>query len=153
MKKIFSLFFLILLLLSTFLSVSSLDNKVRAEALPKDFKEEAVTIYFFDDRLCPVCRDAKNFIEKTSLEYKNLDLIIHPITDTKKLKEVATSHGVLDYRVMSPTIFIGENFFQFRDFTSRQEQMIIDAIDGKKVDNKCCVTKIPFLNIELDISN
>lgn len=153
MKKFFSIIFLALILLSSFSNISQGNSTLSEQALLEETEIEKITIYFFDDRLCSVCKDAKAFIEQIVPEYPNLDLIIYPITDTNKLKEVATKHDVLDYRIMSPTIFIGENFFQFRDFTSRQEQMILDAISGKKVDGKCCVTKLPFLNIELDMTN
>ncbi len=115
--------------------------------------KEEVAIHFFDDRLCPVCRDAKNFIEDLKSDYPEIDLIIYPISDTKKLEEIAKEHRVEDYRVMAPTIFIGDNFFQFRDFTSRNEEMIVQAIQGEKVDGDCCLTRIPILNIEVDIGD
>jgi glutaredoxin len=114
--------------------------------------EEKLTIYLFDDRLCPVCRDTKNFIEDILGDYPEVELKIYPISDTQKLSEIAKEHGIKDYGIMAPSIFIGDNFFQFRDFTSRNERMIINAIEGEIVEEDCCIIKIPFLNIEIDIS-
>lgn len=115
--------------------------------------DEKLIIYLFDDRLCPVCRDAKDFIESILGDYPKAELRIYPISDTKKLTEIAQEYGVEDYGIMAPTIFIDDNFFQFRDFTSRNEKMIINAIEGEIVEGDCCIIKIPFLNIEIDISN
>lgn len=114
---------------------------------------EKVVIHFFDDRLCPVCRDTKEFIQSVVGDYPQVELNIHPISDMDKLHEIAEEFGVEDYGIMAPTIFIGDNFFQFRDFTSRHEEMIISAIEGELVEDDCCVITIPFLNIEIDISN
>lgn len=115
--------------------------------------DEKVIIHFFDDRLCSVCRDAKEFIQSIEQDYPQVDLRIYPISDTEKLRQTAKEHGVEDYNIMAPTIFIGGNFFQFRDFTSRHEEMIVKAIEGEVVQDDCCVIKIPFLNIEIDIRN
>ncbi len=114
---------------------------------------DQVTVYFFDDRLCPVCRDTKNFLESVKNDYPDLEVIYHSITDTTALRQIADKHGLEDYSIMAPTLFIGENFFQFRDFTGREERMIISAIEGELVEEDCCLVKIPFLNIELDIAD
>jgi len=142
MKKIF--FIVSFLVIGLFLSSSF------AQAENFD-SEETVVIHFFDDRLCPVCRDAKNFIQSIEQDYPQVDLRIYPISDTGKLHEIAREYGVEDYGIMAPSIFIGENFFQFINFTSRHEEMIIRAIEGEIVEEDCCVIKIPFLNIEIDI--
>ncbi len=118
-----------------------------------NIKDHEATIHFFDDRLCPVCRDTKEFIESILEEYPQVEFNIYPISNTAKLAEVAREHGVDDYRVMAPSIFIGDNFFQFNHFTSREEEMIIGAIEGELVEKDCCIINIPFLNIEIDISN
>jgi len=114
--------------------------------------EEKMIIHFFDDRLCPTCRSAKSFIESIIDEYPEVEVIIYPIKDTQKFHEVAQDHGVKKYRIMAPTIFIGENFFQFRDFTSREEEMIVRAFRGEIVETKdCCLVTIPIINIEISI--
>ena len=115
--------------------------------------EEKIIIHFFDDRLCPVCRDAKAFIEEIKDDYPQLELIIYPISDTRKLSQIAEEHGKDDYGIMAPSIFVNDNFFQFNHFTSREQGMLISAIEGEIVEDGCCIINIPFLNIEVDISN
>ncbi len=113
----------------------------------------SVTIHFFDDRLCPVCSSAKEFTQLLVEEYDGeIDLHIYPITDTQEFHRIAEEYGVEDYNIMAPTIFIGDNFFQFRDFTSRHEEMITEAVEGKIVEDDCCVVTIPLINKEIDIS-
>ncbi len=116
-------------------------------------EKEKIVIHFFDDRLCPVCRDTKNFIGSILGDYPEVELRTYPISDTKKLSQIAEEQGVEDYGIMAPSIFINDNFFQFNHFTSREEQMIISAIEGEIVERDCCIIKIPFLNLEVDISN
>ncbi len=135
--------FLKILLLTVF--IFSLFSYVQAE--------EEVVINFFDDRLCPVCHNAKVFIQELQETYPEIELNIYSISNTQRLKEVATEHGQEDYRIMAPTITVNGNFFQFRDFTSREQKMLIQAIEGEEVEDDCCIINIPFLNIEIDISN
>jgi thiol-disulfide isomerase/thioredoxin len=120
--------------------------------------EEKVTIHFFDDRLCPVCKNAKEFVQGLKEEYPQIELYIHNVSDTEKLRQTAEEYGVNDYGIMAPTLFIGNpsagesiNFFQFRDFTSQHQEMIIRAVEGEMVEEDCCIIKIPLLNLEVDI--
>jgi glutaredoxin len=138
MTKFFKIFSISIVLLFSFLGFSN--------------AEEEVIINFFDDRLCPVCASAKNFIQEIQSDYPEIQLNIYSITNTKKLAEVVQEHNIEGYRIMAPTIFINDVFFQFRDFTSREEKMIIQAIKGEKIERDCCIFRIPFLNIEVDIS-
>lgn len=155
MKKFFLVAFFLLLPFSFnvsfqenfFVNAASIKEEVKTEKA----EEEKITIYFFDDRLCPVCKSAKTFIESILEDYPQVNLEVYPILDIEKLNEVAKKHNVEEVRVMSPTIFIGDNFFQFRDFSSHHEDLIIRAVEGELVENDCCVVKIPFLNIEVDI--
>jgi len=116
-------------------------------------EEEKIIVHFFEDRMCPVCRDQKDFLEKIKEDYPQIELKVYSITDTEKLHQMAKEKGITDYGIMAPTTFIGDNFFQFRDFTSRHEDMIIRALEGEIVDEDCCIVKIPFLNIEVDIGD
>ena len=145
-KKLFFTLFFILISFFNF----GLNNVLAEEA--KTEKEE-LTIYFFDDRLCPVCSDAKKFIENEVNKRPELNLEVYPISNTKKLKEIADRFEIEDYYLMAPTIFIGESFLQFTNFSSRQEEIVISAIEGKKVEDDCCVTRVPLLNFEVDMSN
>jgi hypothetical protein len=118
--------------------------------------EEKVIIDFFDDRLCPVCRETKFFIQEIAENDPQIELNIYPISDTEKLYQKIEEHGIENYNIMSPTIFIEKgssfNFFQFRDFTSRQEGMLLQALAGEETEDDCCMIKIPFINLEVDIS-
>ncbi len=114
-------------------------------------KEEELIIHYFDDRLCSVCKSTKDFLTEKVKDYDGVELIIYPISDTEKLSEIADIHGVSDYRIMAPTIFIGDNFFQLRDFTTREEEDLVKAIEGEVVDRDCCLINIPFFNVEVDI--
>jgi hypothetical protein len=119
--------------------------------------EEKVIIDFFDDRLCPVCRETKLFVQEIAENDPQIELNIYPISDTEKLYQKIEEHGIENYNIMSPTIFIEKgssfNFFQFRDFTSRQEESLIKAIQGEVVEEDCCMIKIPFLGVEIDIGD
>lgn len=142
-KKIYTLLLVALIASSFFL----LPSITKAE----DSENGKVEVYFFEDRLCPVCKQQKDFMLEIQDEYPEMDLKIYSISDTEKLREVAQEYGVKDYGIMAPTTFIEENFFQFRDFTSTHEQMIRDALEGELVEDDCCVVNIPFLNIEVNI--
>ncbi len=115
-------------------------------------EEEKINVYFFEDRLCAVCKQQKDFMESIKDDYPQMELIIYPISDFDKLEEIAALHGVEDPVIMAPTTFIGENYFQFSYFTDSHKQQIIDALEGKIVDEDCCIVNIPILNIEINIS-
>ncbi len=114
--------------------------------------EEKITVYFFEDRLCSVCRDQKEFMESIKDDYPQMELKIYSISDFEKLEEVAAMHGVEDPDIMAPTTFIGDNYFQFSYFTEDHKDRIIRALEGEIVDEDCCMVRIPILNIDVDIS-
>jgi len=144
MKKVFIIFIVVFLLFSPFF-------EARGDVLEE--REEELTIHFFDDRLCPVCRDAKSFVEELAEKEENVNLEIYPISDNiEKIRKMAEKKGIEDYSLMAPTIFIGDNLFQFSYFTSRHEEMIERAVEGEIVEEDCCIINIPFFNIEIDIS-
>ncbi len=155
MKKKFFLALVSLFIL--FASFFSIERMVYASQGVSLDEEELVTVTFFDDRLCPVCAKAKDFASEIATNYPQVELTIYPINETEKLKRTASHHGIDDFRIMAPTVFVenhttGEvNFFQFRDFTSRQESAFVRAINGEVVEGDCCMTTIPLLNIEVDI--
>jgi len=146
-KKLFTIFFLFLF--SFFLFVPS----VFAENNQEIKEESKITVYFFEDRLCPVCRDQKNFMESLKENYPQMTLIIYPISDVSKFEEIAKMHGVNNPLIMSPTTFIGDNFFQFSSFGDREKQKIIDALEGEIVERDIYMIRIPLLNIIVDISD
>ena len=123
---------------------------VSSQALAvEEVSEELVIIHFFNDRLSPVCQETKNFIESMLEDYPQAELRIYPIHEVERLHQMAKDHGVEDYRTMAPTIFIGENFFQFRDFTSREQEMVLKAIEGETLKEPLIVSVIGSeINIE-----
>ncbi len=143
LKKIYILF------LAFFLTSSLLflPNFAKAE----DHSDEEIVVHFFEDRLCPVCKKQKDFMLEIQDEYPEMELKIYSISDTDKLREIAAEYGVEEYGIMAPTTFMGDNFFQFRDFTSTHKQMIRDALEGELVEDDCCVVTIPVINIEVNI--
>ncbi len=125
---------------------------VSAQEDIEETEEEKITVYFFEDRLCPVCRDQKEFMEEIKDDYPQMELKIYPISDFDKLQEIAAMHGVEDPAIMAPTTFIGDNYFQFSHFTEDHKQRIIRALEGELVDEDCCMVRVPLLNIDVDIS-
>jgi len=115
-------------------------------------EEEKVTVYFFEDRLCSVCKAQKDFMLEIQEDYPQMELVIYQISDFDKLEEVAEMHGVENPAIMAPTTFIGDNYFQFSHFGEAHKKQIIDALEGEIVDNDCCIVRIPILNIDVDIS-
>jgi hypothetical protein len=115
-------------------------------------EEEEINIHFFEDRLCTTCKAQKEFMESIKSNYPQLEINIYSITETEKLKELANYYEVENYKIMAPTSFVNGVFFQFTDFTERQEKMVIDAIEGKYIEEKENIIKIPFINKEVDIS-
>lgn len=142
MNKFYRLFFL------SFIFFFLFSPFVSAETL----EEEKITVYFFEDRLCAVCKSQKDFMLEIQDDYPQMELIIYQISDFDKLEEIARMHGVENPRIMAPTTFIGDNYFQFSHFTENHKQQIIDALKGETVDKDCCIVRIPILNIDIDIS-
>ncbi len=144
-KKVMKLLFFTFLLLISFVPFVFGEEIIENEGV--------IDVYFFEDRLCSVCKEQKNFMEEIKVDYPQMNLIIYPITDFDKLEEIAAMYGVEDPKIMAPTTFIGENYFQFSHFTEDHKQRIIKALEGEIVDKECCMVRIPILNIDVDISN
>ncbi len=126
---------------------------VFSESAVDGIDNEKTVIYFFDDRLCHVCRDAKEFIQSIKEDNPQIELNIYPISDLQKLSEVAEMYSVENYRVMSPTIFIEGKLFQLNHFTPREMEMIVSAIEGSFIEDSGSIINIPFLNKEIDIGS
>ncbi len=138
------------LLFFTFLLLISFAPFVFGEEIIEN--EGVIDVYFFDDRLCSVCKEQRSFMEEIKVDYPQMNLIIYPITDFDKLEEIAAMHGVDDPRIMAPTTFIGENYFQFAYFTEKEKHQIIGALEGETVDEECYMVRIPIINLDVDIS-
>ena len=100
------------------------------EAQAEYLQEGTTTIYFFDDRFCSVCQEAKSFLISVLDDYDNFEIEIISITETARIQEVATKAGIEEYRIMSPMIFIGNKLFQFNYFGQSQEEILISVLEG-----------------------
>ncbi len=110
-----------------------------------------VEIHFFDDRLCGVCKETKEFIQELQSLYPEINLQIHSISDTKKLNELLDEFQIEDYSIMSPTIFINSQLFQFYNFTETTKETIINAIEGITSEKDSFLIRIPLTKIEVSI--
>ncbi len=145
MFKFIKIFFLLFVLFFSINNVLAIENTNN---------QEEILIYFFTDPLCRDCKNAEEFIREQKNDYPQINLEIYSISDTKKLDEIATKYQIEDYqRGMAPTIFINGNLLQIGSFTSNSKKEIMGAIEGELVEVDCCIQKIPFTNIEIDMSN
>lgn len=145
-----ALFVLTALATTTTLAWAEIQAESQADT---PIETQTVVVHFFEDRLCPVCQDQKDFMLGLVDQYPHLEIKIYPISDTQTLRSLAQERGVESYRIMSPTTFIGPNFFQFYEFTFRHEQMIIDAIEGEVVEKTQDTFRVPIFDIEFTPNN
>ena len=118
------------------------------------FSEETTTVYFFDDRWCSVCQDAKAFVISIIDDYPDLELEIHSITDTGRIRQVADEAGIEEYRMMAPMIFVGDKLLQFNYFGERQKEVIVGVFEGKSPDfNDGYVFSLPFTDREITVGD
>ena len=116
-------------------------------------EEEVETVYFFDDKLCPVCQDTKSFLYSIIDDYPNLEIELQSITDKKRIDEVATLQGVEDYRIMAPMIFIEGQLIQFNEFGPRQEEILIKVLEGEtlNLEGDKYTFSVPFTDYEINV--
>ncbi len=119
--------------------------------------EKEVTIYFFEDRWCEVCRKVKYFFEEIKDDYEGLEIITYPISDRELLDEVGEMHGVESPDMMAPTIFIHSNdkdyHLQFIQFSEEEEKDLIAAIEGRDIVSDCCIFTVPLIGLKVDTSD
>ncbi|MGM0482767.1 MAG: hypothetical protein ACQEP6_02800 [Patescibacteria group bacterium] len=134
-------------------SVQAETDNGQVENTDKEISEskEKKTVYFFDDRFCPVCQDAGEFVESVIDDYPQLELKKESITNTELVEEVASGAGIEDYRMMAPMIFINDQLLQFNSFGSRQEEMIRDAFEGERVEEDIYTYPLPFTDREITV--
>ena len=118
------------------------------------------TIHFFEVRGCPDCARQKEFLEEVILdEYPNVEIIEYSIMDSKnqeKFHQMMEEKGIKEYRLMTPTTFIGENVFQ--NFYEEDKELIKRAIEGENVQNEIYevrgknIVKAPFIG-EIDLGD
>lgn len=116
-------------------------------------EDELVTVYFFDDKLCPDCQDTKSYLYSVIDEYPNLKIELNSITDKERIEEVATLEGVDDYRIMAPMIFLGGELIQFNEFGSRQKETLKKALDREtlNLEKAKYIFSVPFTKYEVNV--
>ncbi len=111
--------------------------------------ESPETIHFFEDSRCPDCARQKEYMENVLLEeYPDLEVEVYEISERENqelLKEMMEERGVEDYRLMVPTTFIGENYFQ--GFYEEDRELMKRALEGENVmmEQRACYVEIPFI--------
>ncbi len=119
--------------------------------------EQEITVYIFEDRLCPVCKSAKDFIKEIKDDYENIEVIVYPISNRDLLDKVGEMHGVESPEMMAPTIFIHSNdknyYLQFIQFSEEEKRKLITAIKGGTVEGDCCIFRIPIIGLKIDTSD
>ncbi len=119
--------------------------------------EERVTIYFFEDRQCRICKEVKDFIEEIKYDYENIEVVTYPISDRELLDEVGKMYGVDSPDMAAPTIFIDSNdkqyHFHFYQFSKEEKNKLITAIEGGDIKDDCCIFTVPLIGLKIDTSD
>jgi glutaredoxin/cytochrome c biogenesis protein CcdA len=110
-------------------------------------------IHLFEQRGCPDCARAKEFIEnEIKPNYPNVEITIYSIMDSSNQEifhEMMKERGIEDYTLIVPTIFIGDNYFQ--NFFEADKELIERAIKGEDVQKEIyavrgdAVVSVPFI--------
>lgn len=94
-----------------------------------------VTIHFFEQRGCPDCARAKEFLDDyIREEYPDVNIVSYSIMESENQKtfhEMMEERDVDDYRTQVPVIFIGDNYFQL--FYEADKELLRRAIEGEDV--------------------
>jgi glutaredoxin len=122
--------------------------------------EEKITIHFFEQRGCPDCGRQKEFLEKTiKEEYPHIEIKEYSIAkaeNQEKLHQMMDERKIKDYKLVVPTTFIGENYFQ--GFYEEDKELIIKAIKGENIQRELenirgkQIIRIPFIG-EVELGN
>lgn len=116
-------------------------------------------IHFFEQRGCPDCDRQKEFMEEyIKPKYPDLEIIIYSVMiseNQEKFHQMMEERGVEDYKLIVPTTFIGDNYFQ--NFYEKDKELIIRAINGENVQEEILIVReegiinIPFIG-EFEVS-
>ncbi len=129
----------------------TLESTATIEQTTSEQTEDVVELHYFDDPLCSVCAQQKEYMEQLEQEYDNLVISKYDISDTARFRALAEERGITDYRIMAPSTFIGNELLQFSSFGEREEQALIAAIEGKTTESTS-VLRLPIINREIDMS-
>lgn len=124
------------------------------------FQGEGVVIHLFEQRGCPDCGRAKQFLEDViKQEYPLVQIQEYSILQSENqdlFRDMMKQQGIEEYRIMVPVLFIGNNTFQ--DFLDADKTLIKRAIEGENVQQEIDISRgervvtIPFIG-RLNISD
>lgn len=119
MSKIFKPVFVVLLVFSTFLSISSTkqinaqENQTVEDSASTNEIIDLPEINFFYSETCPHCNDQKEFHKDLLEKYPNLIINSYDISKRETsdiLKDFANNYGAQQYTGLVPLTFIGNSF-------------------------------------------
>lgn len=114
-------------------------------------EESEIVVHYFDDPLCSVCAQQKEYMEELTKERSNLRVYTYSISDTDTFHRLANEHGVSDYRIMAPSSFIHGELLQFSNFGEHEKQTLVRAIEGEEMADESTL-HLPFLGTKIDTS-
>lgn len=124
------------------------------------FQGDTVVIHLFEQRGCPDCGRAKQFLDEViRQEYPLVHIQEYPIMRIENqdlFHEMMAQQGIEDYQIMVPVLFIGNNTFQ--NFLEEDKTLIKRAIEGENVQQEIDAARgkqivtIPFVG-RVDLSN
>lgn len=110
-------------------------------------------IHFFEQRGCPDCARMKAFLEnEIKIAYPDVKIKTYSIMiveNQERFHQMMKDRGVKDYKLIVPTMFIGDNYFQ--NFYEDDKELIIRAIEKQNVQNEILkirekqIINIPFI--------
>ena len=147
MKKTTMFFFIIILLLATTTQVLAQTTQI-------------TEIHLFEQRGCPDCARAKDFLEtEIKPNYPDVEIIIYSIMESanqQRFHEMMAERNVDDYNIIVPTIFIGNNNFQ--NFFEGDKELIERALQGEDVQRDIqavrgeAIVRVPLIG-DVNVSN
>ena len=144
MKKILSILLLSILIILT-----------TTQVLAQPIQE----IHFFEQRGCPDCARAKEFLEEEIKPNYEVEIKTYSIMSSENQQlfhEMMAEREIEDYNLIVPTIFIGNNYFQ--NFFEGDKELIKRAIQGENVQQEIqtvrgeAIIRIPIIG-DVNVTN
>lgn len=111
---------------------------------------EVITLHYFEDPLCSVCAQQKEFMQSLERQRDDIEVITYSIQDTDTFRAFASERGIEEYRIMSPSTFVRDKLLQFNEFGEREEQQLVNAIDGVKDESRAGYSfTIPLIGVTI----
>lgn len=120
------------------------------DQVDSDQDAAVVELHYFDDPLCSVCSQQKDFMEQLEQEYDNVVIHKYNISDTERFHALAQERNLVDYRIMAPSTFIGNDLLQFSSFGETEKNALIANIEGDTAEAGS-ILRLPLINKEIDM--